>query len=218
MKKMNLCMRLCLWLVTVYAPAISFAQTAPPSTFAEREKQFQDEKQLQEREKQLQSDLRQMRAEKIRSREYFCKRETNTKLLGDFRDNWSAGTHLSTQVLKYDLAAKKASSAENLGMGIAIRYYNEKVSDIKSECRATTFDAKNVDEDPDKGKIRFALFSINPTVFYSKPQNSSDFNTQPALVFSFLNDLVSFGLGFNMTGADKGHVFVLLSLGAGFNP
>ena len=204
MNKTNLCMSLCLWLVAVCAPAISLAQSASLLTF-------------EEKEKQLQADRKQI-ADKIKLREEFCKRNTSKILLGDFGDNWSTGTHVSTQAIKYDLASKKASSAENLGMGIAIRYYKEKVSDIKSECRATTFDAKNVDEDPDKGKIRFASFSINPTVYYSKPQNSSDFNTQPALVISFLNDLASFGVGFNLTGADKGHVFLLLSLGVGFNP
>jgi len=204
MTKTNLLRILLLCLVTTYMPALSLADTSTPATFKEKAKQLQAEQQ------QL--------ADTMSLRERSCIRATTQKLLGDLGDNWSVGSHLSTQVLKYDLASKKIGSAENFGMGLAFRYYNERVSNIKPECRATTTDAKTLDEDPQNGKIRFAWFSINPTIYYSKPQNGSDANTQPAIVLSFLNDLVSFGFGFNLTGVDKGHTFMLLSLGVGFNP
>jgi hypothetical protein len=204
MGKINFCRILLLCLVTTWVPALALADTPNPLTFEEKEKQLQaDQKQL---------------ADTMKLRELYCLRTTTRKLLGDFGDNWSVGSHVSTQLVKYDLASKKVGSAENLGMGVAIRYYKEQVSNIKPECRATTFDAKTLDDDPKNGKIRFAWFSINPTIFYSKPLNGSDANVQPAIVISALNDLVSFGFGFNLTGVDKGHTFMLLSLGVGFNP
>nr|MBI3611855.1 hypothetical protein [Nitrospirota bacterium] len=195
---------LLLCLVMICMPVLSLADTSTPATFKEKAKL-------------LQADQQQL-ADTMKLRELSCTRTATKQLLGDLGDNWSVGSHVSTQVLKYDLASKKVGSAENLGMGLAFRYYKEGVSDIKPECRAITTDAKTLDEDPKNGKIRFALFSINPTIYYSKPQNGSDANTQPAVVLSFLNDLVSFGFGFNLTGADKGHTFMLLSLGVGFNP
>ena len=204
MAKTNFCRALLLCFITICVPTIALADTSPSPTYEEKKRLVEaDQKQL---------------TDTMRLRELSCVRTATKKLLGDIGDHWSVGSHVSTQVLKYDLASKKIGSAENLGMGLAFRYYNDEISAIKPECRATTTDAKTLDEDPKNGKIRFALFSINPTIYYSKPLSGSDANTQPAIVLSFLNDLVSFGFGFNLTGADKGHTFMLLSLGVGFNP
>ena len=60
------------------------------------------------------------------------------------------------------------------------------------------------------------LFAISPFVYVSKVEATGDLNVQPAIQVSFLSDLVTVGTGFNLTGTDKGHVFLLLSLGWGF--
>lgn len=152
-----------------------------------------------------------------------------TKPLGDLGTNWSVGPAVSTQLLKYDLASKQASFNTSVGVGASFRYYPQTtyrgannqtytvpISGIRPACRATTTDAVSIDDDPKNGKIGEPLFSITPTVYASKFENSGDFAVQPAILLGAFRDLINVGAGFNLTGPDKGHVFLLFSLGYGF--
>lgn len=138
---------------------------------------------------------------------------------------WSVKPAASVQVIKYDLASETVSINKSLGAGASFHFFKNEdlmidgqqldVQNIKPECRATTFSAKDVHEDPKQGKIAYSLFSITPTVYASQDQGK-EFSVQPALLVGVFRDLFNFGVGFNLTGAEKGHVFLLFSLGANF--
>ena len=148
------------------------------------------------------------------------------KPLGDLGPYISVGPAVSTQLIRYDLASKKAGFNTSVGAGASIRFYpitkNEKdgtryyISQIRTDCRATTSDAVSIDDDPVKGKMGEPLFSITPTVYASKLETSGDLNVQPAVLLGFFRDLINVGAGFNLSGTDKGHVFLVFSLGYGF--
>jgi hypothetical protein len=72
-----------------------------------------------------------------------------------------------------------------------------------------------VHDDPKQGKIAYSLFSITPTIYASQDQ-AEEFSVQPALLVGVFRDLFNFGVGFNLTGPDKGNVFLLFSMGANF--
>jgi len=99
-------------------------------------------------------------------------------------------------------------------------FYNEEeqtyslpVSKVSTACRATTSD---IGKDR-KEKLASALLSITPTLYYAKPAGeNNDLALQPALLVGFFDDLISIGPGFNLTGPEKGKVFLVLSLGYGF--
>ncbi len=163
---------------------------------------------------------------KIQSRIGKCLRPLDSPTyIGDLGDRWSVSPSASVQVIKYDLASKQASINKSLGAGASFHYYKDsdlqlggkqlQIKDIKPECRATTFSAKDVHEDPENGKIAYSLFSITPTIYASQDQGA-DFSVQPALLVGVFRDLINVGAGFNLTGPDKGHVFLLFSVGAGF--
>jgi hypothetical protein len=178
--------------------------------------------------------------------------------------NWSVGSAISTQAVKYTFGTKKASSNVSAGAGLAIRYYGksplgtgdaaaklgftksdldaikqlekparqagqpepesgkyyDKETDtyylplhkIAAACRASTSD---IGKDRDE-KLAASIFSITPTIYYSKLDTASDLSLQPALLVGFFDDIISVGPGFNLTGPDKGKVFLVLSLGYGF--
>lgn len=86
------------------------------------------------------------------------------------------------------------------------------LSSIKPECRATTSDVGKERSQ----KLASSLFSITPIVYYSKQTTESDLNIQPAIMLGVLDDIISIGTGFNLTGQEKGKMFLLLSLGYGF--
>lgn len=86
------------------------------------------------------------------------------------------------------------------------------LSSIKPECRATTSDIGKERSQ----KLASSLFSITPIVYYSKQTTESDLNIQPAIMLGVLDDIISIGTGFNLTGQEKGKMFLLLSLGYGF--
>lgn len=86
------------------------------------------------------------------------------------------------------------------------------ISKISTACRATTSD---IGKDRTE-KLASALFSITPTVYYVKQAAENDISLQPALLVGFFDDLISIGPGFNLTGPEKGKVFLVLSLGYGF--
>jgi len=147
---------------------------------------------------------------------------TFTKRWGE----WSVKPAASVQVIKYDLAAKQVSINKSLGAGASFHFYKNEdnlkfgnkqltVHDIKPECRATTLSAKDVHEDLVNGKIAYSLFSITPTVYASEDQGK-EFSVQPAILVGVFRDIFNFGVGFNLTGEEKGHTFLLFSMGASF--
>jgi hypothetical protein len=163
---------------------------------------------------------------KMQSRISNCLRPLDSPTyIGDLGDRWSVSPSASVQIIKYDLATKKASLNKSLGAGASFHFYKDsdldmngrqlRIKDIKPECRATTFSAKDVHEDPENGKIAYSLFSITPTLYGSQDQGA-DFSVQPAVLVGAFRDLINVGAGFNLTGPEKGHVFLLFSIGAGF--
>ena len=148
--------------------------------------------------------------------------------IGDFGDHISFGPSVAAQVLRYDLASKKAAFNTGIGAGFSMRWYNKTdiktdtgeqhsygISKIRSGCRATTFEAAFNTSEENKFQVG-PLFAISPFVYLSKVEATSELNIQPAIQVSFLSDLLTVGTGFNLTGTDKGHAFLLLSLGWGF--
>lgn len=151
-----------------------------------------------------------------------CKRpEGEPVAIGDIGD-FSIGPSVAAQVLRYDLASQKAAFNTGIGAGISVRWYGKtevggtkySIKDIKSECRADTLDAAfKVSEN--RFKVGY-LIAISPFLYVSKVEGTDELNVQPAVQMSFLSDLLTVGTGFNLTGIDKGHMFLLLSLGWGF--
>lgn len=103
-----------------------------------------------------------------------------------------------------------------------VRFYDDKgeetgesygIRHIRKKCRAETFDGAWLK--PDNKKVS-PWISITPIVFASKTERSDEIQVQPALTVGFLGELVNVGAGFNLSGPDKGHVFLLLSIGYGF--
>lgn len=90
--------------------------------------------------------------------------------------------------------------------------YSLPVSKISTACRATTSD---IGKDRTE-KLASSLISITPTIYYAKQANEGDLSLEPALLLGFLDDIISIGPGFNLTGPEKGKVFLVLSLGYGF--
>jgi hypothetical protein len=142
--------------------------------------------------------------------------------IGDFGDHISIGPSVAVQALRYDLASKQAAFNTGAGAGFSVRFYDKtKIGDteygikqIKSGCRANALDSAYKTEE-NKFYVGY-LFAISPFVYVSKVESTNDLNVQPAIQASFLSDLVTVGTGFNLTGTDKGHVFLLLSIGWGF--
>ncbi|MCS6287807.1 MAG: hypothetical protein H8K10_02385 [Nitrospira sp.] len=90
--------------------------------------------------------------------------------------------------------------------------YSLPINKISTTCRATTSD---IGKDRTE-KLASSIFSLTPTVFYVKQASENDISLQPALLIGFFDDIVSVGPGFNLTGPEKGKVFLVLSLGYGF--
>jgi len=148
--------------------------------------------------------------------------------LGDFtifKTNWSVGPAVSTQLIRYDLASKRAAFNASVGAGASFRWYPDvefgdkstlSIKQIKPECRANSLSAVSIDDDPKNGKIGSPFLSITPTIYASKLEND-DLAVQPAILLGFFRDILNFGTGFNLSGPNKGHVFLLFSVGIGFN-
>lgn len=170
-------------------------------------------------------------------------------LFGDLNfmglDNWSVGTAVSTQLVRYNFSTKKTSVNTSVGAGISLRYYgyspvgnaaeakrlgftDQDVSEMKHKegedyyklpvyrispaCRATTSDFGK----ERKEKLAGSIFSITPTLYASKQENSQDVSVQPAILLGFLDDIINIGTGFNLSGPETGKVFLVFSLGYGF--
>lgn len=166
--------------------------------------------------------------------------------LGSAMSNWSVGTSVSTQLIRYNFSSKKTSLNTNAGAGISFRYYgNSPLGDdqeikrlgfsekgkeekleydqdgntytlpvykIKPDCRATTSDFGKERKD----KLAGSIFSISPTLYASKQENSQDVSVQPAILLGFLDDIINIGTGFNLSGPETGKMFLVFSLGYGF--
>ena len=134
----------------------------------------------------------------------------------------SVGTAIQAQAVRYDLAKHQATFNTGLGAGASFRYYKDifnpitrekvPVSRIKQDCRAATFRLKN------ENTLAAPLFSITPTIFASKLDDTSNLTVQPAIMIGFFEDILNIGAGFNLTGkpGEVGHVFLLMSIGMGF--
>lgn len=163
--------------------------------------------------------------------------DRSLNLLGDFQGSifgygegsWSVGPSVSTQLIKFDLAKERAGFNTAVGVGASFRYYNKiqikdsngqqkgnavTISQVKQECRQTTFKARS-----EKSYLAAPMFSITPTLYVTKPTNQGDLEAQPAILLGFFEDILNFGVGWNLTGppGEKGNVFLLMSIGAGFN-
>lgn len=148
-------------------------------------------------------------------------------IFGQIDGQWSVGPTVSTQLIKFDMAKKQAGFNASVGAGASFRFYRpirikngdgsllQKVyiGQVRTECRQTSFgwDRKSYRASP--------LFSITPTLYATKPTSAGDLAIQPAIVLGFFEDVLNFGVGFNLTGPpeEKGHVFLLMSIGTGFN-
>jgi hypothetical protein len=199
-----------LLLSSVVIPSATFAQDAPATTIGP---------------KVAPTIVRPAISVEVVTRVNSCLRPKEAqKYLGDLGDNWSVGPGVSAQLLKYDLASKQVSFNRSIGVGASFRYFSAieingeklKVSDIKPECRATSFSASDVFDDATNGKLIANLFSITPTLYATQAENS-DLSVQPAILLGLFRDILNFGTGFNLTGPDKGHAFLLFSIGSGFN-
>jgi hypothetical protein len=161
-----------------------------------------------------------------------CKIEDGQAVSGDYKlPTWLPGDYVtfgpsaSIQAARYDFASKKAAIATGAGAGISIRFYNNvqikgeaeplEFTNIHPDCRRTTFDGGR-GKDPEKPKIVGPAISITPIIYYSMTESSPELSVQPAIQLGFLEELINVGVGFNLTGPQKGHVFLLLSLGYGF--
>jgi len=150
--------------------------------------------------------------------------------IGDFGDYLSVGPTVAAQAFNYDLASKRTSFNAGAGAGLAFRIYWPPVSfagdtqsniqpktygikSIRKKCRVESFDPDLFERDTQKVA---PLFSISPMLFASKSERGDDIRVQPVISIGFLGELVNVGAGFNLSGPDKGHVFILLSLGYGF--
>jgi hypothetical protein len=152
---------------------------------------------------------------------------------GDFGDYISFGPTVAAKAFNYDLASKRVAFNAGVGAGFSMRIYNTVgfkgkegkngktaelpasygISQIRKRCRAETYDLAWLK--PDNQRVA-PLISISPMVFASKSDRDNEIQVQPALTVGFLGELINVGAGFNLSGQDKGHVFILLSLGYGF--
>lgn len=163
--------------------------------------------------------------------------DNSLNLNGDFQSaksifglidgQWSVGPAVSTQLIKYDMAKKQAGFNASVGAGASFRFYRPirikdrdgsllqkvNIGQVRTECRQTSFgwDRNSYKASP--------LFSITPTLYATKPTSAGDLAVQPAIVLGFFEDVLNFGVGFNLTGPpeEKGHVFLLMSIGTGFS-
>ena len=155
-------------------------------------------------------------------------KETNEgKHLGDLASRLSVGSVVNYSVVRYNLADKKSSfNSQAFGFGVAFRYYTPsqlgqaKTNSIKNvplACRAKTTDLLNFSQAPDGELPKIgALFSFSPTFYVFKDKNENDLGTQLAMNFGFLNDFITVGVGWNLSGGDAGEWFVLAGPSVGF--
>lgn len=140
----------------------------------------------------------------------------------------SVGATAQLSFVKHNVNRSETSFNEpGAGVGVSIRYYPTSkitkgidgnvltIKNLKKKCRATKITDTSVYDNPKNGMMAFPSFSIDFIPFISKSGDEGDIAIQPALVFSFLNNLISVGAGINAVGPekDRGDIFVLLGLG-----
>lgn len=90
--------------------------------------------------------------------------------------------------------------------------YQLPVYKIKPDCRASSLDVGKERRE----KLAASVFSITPTFYISKLEDSNDLSVQPALLLGLFDDIISVGYGFNLTGPHQGRTFLVFGLGLGF--
>ncbi len=148
--------------------------------------------------------------------------------IGDLFKRLSLGSVVNYSVVRYNLADKKSSfNSQAFGFGAAFRYYSagqleqantNDIGTVPLACRARTTDLLNFNQAPtgELPKIG-AAFSFSPTFYVFKDKNENDLGTQLALNLGFLNDFLTVGVGWNLSGGDAGEWFVLAGPSVGFS-
>lgn len=147
--------------------------------------------------------------------------------IGDLSDNISVGSKAVAAAFRYNIATEKAAFNERTaGVGLSFRYYSDSqlanagktsIREVPRACRARTEDLLDfsVAKNGEKAKVG-SLFSISPTIFLSKAETEGDVSIQPAIVVGFLNDIISIGTAYNLTGTGKGQWSLLIGPSYGF--
>lgn len=142
-----------------------------------------------------------------------------------FGGEWTVGLAAQIQALKYDFATKKAGFNSGVGAGVSFRFYQDvdvpgqskkvPISKIRTECRMSTWKSKEEAWLPNATP----LFSVTPVIYASQLTSEQDLAVEPAIMLGFFDDIINVGTGFNLTGenGEVGDVFLLMSLGGGFN-
>lgn len=162
---------------------------------------------------------------------------------GHWMDNhWGVSANATAQLIRYNITEGRASlSAPGLGLGISFRYYGntdmrampkpnpdgtyDNVDYSKSEEEINTYrELRRIKQNTDclgtrwndniTQKAAVHSFSLNPTLFVAKEENESKLALQPAFLVGFFRELLTVGFGVNMTGKDRGDVFMVLGLGS----
>lgn len=141
-----------------------------------------------------------------------------------FKGEWTVGLAAQVQALKYDFAKKRAGFNSGLGAGVSFRFYQDvkvpghgekPIHEIRTECRMSTWKTQEEAWLPKATP----LFSISPIIYASQLTSEQDLAVEPAIMLGFFDDIINIGTGFNLTGknGEVGDVFLLMSIGAGFN-
>lgn len=88
---------------------------------------------------------------------------------------------------------------------------NTSIQEIPAGCRADTTDFL------ENGEKIAHKYSISPTFYVFQDKNDNDLGTQLALNFGFFNDILTIGVGWNLSGPDAGEWFVLAGPSFGLN-
>ena len=87
---------------------------------------------------------------------------------------------------------------------------------IRKDCIGSSY-KDVINETKEDSKAAVHIFSINPTFFVAKEEDETALALQPALLVGFFRELLSVGFGVNMTGKDRGDVFMVLGIGTNFD-
>jgi hypothetical protein len=148
--------------------------------------------------------------------------------LGDLGKNWSVGTKATASFFRYNLASEKASfNDKTLGIGLSFRYYTDNqlkntghndINDVPRACRARTEDLLDFSRSNSDGTLAKAgsWISFSPTLFVSKTESEGDVAIQPAIVIGLLNDIISIGAAYNLTGTGRGQWSIIVGPSYGF--
>ena len=156
--------------------------------------------------------------------------------------HWGVSASATAQLVRYNLTEGRASlSAPGLGLGVSFRYYGntdmrampkpnpdgtyqsldysmgEEAINTQRELRRirqTSDCIANSWDDNINQKAAVHSFSLNPTLFVAKEEDESKLALQPALLIGFFRELLTVGVGVNLTGRDRGDAFLVLGIGS----